>query len=134
VALAITRTRVSGESVDEINPIVLGADLRKPSPHVASQDQRVVDILLLQRLVGKQAQLSAFLTMGSLRALHFWIEKIGAFRPCSAIVSCDLKALGAEMARLLDLIDAEWRSDPTSVASFDLRVVEEVRKVLAELS
>jgi hypothetical protein len=55
VALAITRTRVFGESIDEINPIVLGADLRKPGPHIASQDQRVVGILPLQRLVGKQA-------------------------------------------------------------------------------
>jgi hypothetical protein len=25
----------------------------------------------------------------------------------------ELEALAAEMARLLDLIDAEWRSDPT---------------------
>jgi hypothetical protein len=37
----------------------------------------------------------------------------------------------AEMARLLDLIDAEWRSDPSSVACFDLRIVEDVRKALA---
>lgn len=37
-----------------------------------------------------------------------------------------------EMARLLDLIDAEWRSDPSSVACFDLRIVEDVRKVVAE--
>jgi hypothetical protein len=37
----------------------------------------------------------------------------------------------AEMARLLDLIDAEWRSDPSSVACFDLRIVEGVRKALA---
>lgn len=36
-----------------------------------------------------------------------------------------------EMARLLDLIDAEWRSDPASVACFDLRIVEDVRKALA---
>jgi len=28
-----------------------------------------------------------------------------------------------EMARLLDLINAEWTSDPSSVACFDLRVV-----------
>jgi hypothetical protein len=37
-----------------------------------------------------------------------------------------------EMARLLDLINAEWTSDPTSVACFDLRIVEDVRKTLAE--
>jgi hypothetical protein len=36
-----------------------------------------------------------------------------------------------EMARLLDLIDAEWRSDPSSVACFDLRIMEDVRKALA---
>lgn len=36
-----------------------------------------------------------------------------------------------EMARLLDLIDAEWRSDPLSAAWFDLRIVEGVRKSLA---
>jgi hypothetical protein len=36
-----------------------------------------------------------------------------------------------EMARLLDLIEAEWRSDPSSVACFDLRIVEDVRKALA---
>lgn len=37
-----------------------------------------------------------------------------------------------EMARLLDLINAEWTSDPSSVACFDLRIVEDVKKVLAE--
>jgi hypothetical protein len=36
-----------------------------------------------------------------------------------------------EMARLLDLINAEWQSDPSSVACFDLRIVEDVRKALA---
>jgi len=35
-----------------------------------------------------------------------------------------------EMGRLLDLINAEWMSDPTSVACFDLRIVEDVRKAL----
>lgn len=35
-----------------------------------------------------------------------------------------------EMARLLDLINAEWTSDPSSVACFDLRIVEDVRKAL----
>jgi hypothetical protein len=39
-----------------------------------------------------------------------------------------------EMGRLLDLIDAEWRSDPTSVACFDLRIVEQVRAVLLKHS
>lgn len=36
-----------------------------------------------------------------------------------------------EMGRLLDLIEAEWRSDPSSVACFDLRIVEDVSKALA---
>lgn len=36
-----------------------------------------------------------------------------------------------EMARLLDLIDAEWRSDLSSVACFDQRIIEDVRKALA---
>jgi hypothetical protein len=40
--------------------------------------------------------------------------------------------LAAEMARLLELIDAEWRSDPTSMACFDLHLVEELREVLTE--
>lgn len=35
-----------------------------------------------------------------------------------------------EMARLLGLVDAEWRSDPQSVACFDLRIVDQVREVL----
>jgi hypothetical protein len=33
-----------------------------------------------------------------------------------------------EAFRLLDLIDAEFRSDPQSVQCFDLRVVERVRQ------
>lgn len=32
-----------------------------------------------------------------------------------------------EAFRLLDLIDAEFRSDPASVQCFDLRIVERVR-------
>lgn len=36
------------------------------------------------------------------------------------------------MARLLDLINAEWSSDPSSVACFDLRIVQEVRDILKE--
>lgn len=35
-----------------------------------------------------------------------------------------------EMFALLDLIDAEWRSDPTSVQCFDLRLVAKVRAVV----
>ncbi len=35
-----------------------------------------------------------------------------------------------EMARLLDLINAEWQSDPKSVACFDLRIVKDVKKAL----
>ncbi len=37
-----------------------------------------------------------------------------------------------EMARLLDLINMEWKTDPMSVACFDLRIIADVRKVLAE--
>lgn len=37
-----------------------------------------------------------------------------------------------EMARLLDLIDAEWQRDPMSVACFDRRIIEDVRKALAD--
>lgn len=36
----------------------------------------------------------------------------------------------AEMARLLDLIAAEWSSDPTSTACFDIRIIQDVRKAL----
>lgn len=36
-----------------------------------------------------------------------------------------------EMARLLDLINAEWQSDPLSVACFDLRIIKDVRRALA---
>ncbi len=39
-----------------------------------------------------------------------------------------------EMARLLDLINAEWQSDPSSVACFDLRIVEDVRKALVSFN
>jgi len=35
-----------------------------------------------------------------------------------------------EMARLLKLIDAEWRSDPMSVQCFDLRIIEQVRDII----
>ncbi len=33
-----------------------------------------------------------------------------------------------EALRLLDLIDAEFRSDPMSVQCFDLRIVEQVKQ------
>lgn len=36
-----------------------------------------------------------------------------------------------EMIRLLDLINAEWTSDPSSVACFDLRIVKDVQNALA---
>jgi hypothetical protein len=36
-----------------------------------------------------------------------------------------------EAHELLDLIDAEFRSDPTSVQCFDLRIVERVRECVA---
>lgn len=36
----------------------------------------------------------------------------------------------AEMFALLDLIDAEWRTDPVSVACFDARLVAKVRAVV----
>jgi hypothetical protein len=35
-----------------------------------------------------------------------------------------------EMARLLDLIQAEWQSDPQSIACFDQRIVDGVRAAL----
>jgi hypothetical protein len=35
-----------------------------------------------------------------------------------------------EMFALLDLISAEWQSDPTSVACFDLRLVAKVKAVV----
>ena len=34
--------------------------------------------------------------------------------------------------QLMDLVVAEWESDPSSVACFDLRIVEESKKILAE--
>lgn len=35
-----------------------------------------------------------------------------------------------EAMRLLDLIDAEWRSDPMSVQCFDLRIVKRVNDLV----
>lgn len=37
-----------------------------------------------------------------------------------------------EAFRLLDLIDAEFRTDPMSVQCFDLRIVERVRHCVAK--
>lgn len=42
----------------------------------------------------------------------------------------ELGPVEAEMFALLDLIDAEWRSDPSSTACFDLRLVAKVRAVV----
>ena len=46
---------VSGKPVYEVNPIVLSADLRQPGPHIAAQDEGVVGILPLQRLIGNES-------------------------------------------------------------------------------
>lgn len=37
-----------------------------------------------------------------------------------------------EMALLLKLINAEWTSDPSSVACFDLRIVREVQAAIVK--
>ncbi len=37
-----------------------------------------------------------------------------------------------EAFRLLDLIDAEFQSDPTSVQCFDLRIVQQVRECVSK--
>ena len=39
----------------------------------------------------------------------------------------------AEAIRLLDLIVAEWNTDPMSVACFDLRIVSDAKKFLEEV-
>lgn len=36
-----------------------------------------------------------------------------------------------EMYEILDLIVAEWQSDPMSVACFDLRIVERAKNIVA---
>lgn len=36
-----------------------------------------------------------------------------------------------EAWKILDLIVAEWESDPTSVACFDLRVVNRAKEIIA---
>lgn len=41
--------------------------------------------------------------------------------------------LEKECFRLLDLVVAEWESDPTSVQCFDLRMVEEAKIVVKRL-
>ena len=40
------------------------------------------------------------------------------------------KEKAAEMERLLDLVLAEWESDLMSVRCFDLRIVEDIKRVL----
>ena len=44
----------------------------------------------------------------------------------------ELRAEMAEAYALLDLIDAEFRSDPMSVQCFDLRIVERVKLWVAK--
>lgn len=41
--------------------------------------------------------------------------------------------LEKEAFRLLDLVVAEWESDPTSVQYFDLRIVEDAKRVVKRL-
>ena len=41
-------------------------------------------------------------------------------------------ALKCDGMRLLGLVVAEWKSDPMSVQCFDLRIVEEAKRVVAE--
>jgi hypothetical protein len=41
--------------------------------------------------------------------------------------------LEKEAIHLLGLVDAEWRTDPTSVQCFDLRIVERTKQVIARL-
>lgn len=43
----------------------------------------------------------------------------------------EIFALDREAWRLLDLVVAEWESDPQSVACFDLRVVERAKRAVA---
>lgn len=38
-----------------------------------------------------------------------------------------------EAIRLLDLINMEWKTDPVSIQCFDLRIVEDTRKLLEEI-
>ena len=45
----------------------------------------------------------------------------------------EMWALRKEAVRLLALVDAEWRSDPQSVACFDLRTVQRTREVLRRI-
>lgn len=41
--------------------------------------------------------------------------------------------LRGDAVRLLDLVVAEWNSDPTSVQCFDKRLIDEARYVIAML-
>lgn len=43
-------------------------------------------------------------------------------------------ALEREAIRLLDLVNAEWKSDPMSVQCFDARIVRQTDDVLTELN
>ena len=41
--------------------------------------------------------------------------------------------LRKDAVRLLDLVVAEWETDPQSVACFDLRIIEEANQVIRKL-
>ena len=45
----------------------------------------------------------------------------------------DIFRLRHDAVRLLDLVVAEWNSDPMSVQCFDKRIVDEARYVIARL-
>ncbi len=45
--------------------------------------------------------------------------------------TCARHRKAGEAIELLGLVDAEFRSDPTSVQCFDLRIVERIRKLVA---
>jgi hypothetical protein len=48
----------------------------------------------------------------------------------SYLFDMDLGPNETEMFALLDLINAEWQSDPQSVACFDLRLVAKVKAMV----
>lgn len=45
----------------------------------------------------------------------------------------ELFALRREALQLLELVNAEWKSDPTSVQCFDLRLVKRTDQVLTRI-
>ena len=45
----------------------------------------------------------------------------------------ELFALRAEAIQILEIINAEWQSDPQSVACFDLRIVKRTDKILKRM-